>query len=143
MARLASELGVVFTLKADEEQESVYDGEDVQAPEEDIGLLAHSLSEVIFVENSGPDDAGNGDSQQELDADTDIVARMTVDLLANPPRQLTAIEVVNERGTVTLKGQVDSPEVRERAEGIASQHPDVTQVVNVLEVEAWPRLKAS
>lgn len=133
MAKLASELGVVFTLKADEEDE-----QEVQTPGEDIGRLAHSLSETTFVENehAEPDRAGNGDPHEQLDADTGIVARMTLDLLANPPRQLTTIEVVNERGTVTLKGQVDSPDVRERAEGIAARHPGVSQVVNVLEVGA-------
>ncbi len=46
------------------------------------------------------------------------------------------IEVIEENGIITLKGQVPSAEVRSAAETIASAAEDVVDVINALVVEA-------
>ena len=75
------------------------------------------------------------DVENMLDSYAAIVARVTAALTSDPRTDVAVIGVVNEQGLVTLKGQVDSPEVKEAAEEIAAQQPGVISVVNALEVK--------
>lgn len=84
--------------------------------------IASSVDGVLDVENA-------------LHTDADIVARVTEAFASDPRTDLAAIGVVNEQGLVTLKGQVDSPEVKEAAEEITAQQPGVVSVVSALEVK--------
>jgi osmotically-inducible protein OsmY len=75
------------------------------------------------------------DVKNVLDTDTAIVARVTAALADDPRTEMAVIEVISERGLVTLKGEVDSAKVRDAAEKIAAELPGVVSVVNALEVE--------
>ncbi len=58
-----------------------------------------------------------------------------MDALYSDPRTSEAmIDVSNERGIVTLKGTVDSEEIRQAAEHIARQQEGVTIVINAIKV---------
>ena len=84
--------------------------------------IARAVKSVIDVENL-------------LDTDIAIQTRVSHALLSDPRTSISVIEVVNERGMVTLKGEVDSAEVREAAEEIAEEQPGVLSVVNALQVK--------
>lgn len=68
------------------------------------------------------------------DLGTVLLLQMTAALAADPPTELTIIEVVDESGTVTLSGQVSDERLRTMAEDIAIGHPDVTQAINEVKV---------
>ncbi len=58
-----------------------------------------------------------------------------MDALYSDPRTSEAmIDVSNDRGIVTLKGTVDSEEIRQAAEHIARQQEGVTIVINAIKV---------
>jgi hypothetical protein len=84
--------------------------------------IARSLEGVIDVENA-------------LTTDTSIVAHITASLTTDHRTDVAVVGVINERGVVTLKGQVDDPNTREAAEEIARRQPGVVDVINELEVE--------
>jgi osmotically-inducible protein OsmY len=83
--------------------------------------IARSMEGVIDVEN-------------ELDTDVAIESRVMHALLSDPRTDISVIEVRNSDGVVTLKGQVDSAEIKEAAEEIAASQPGVLSVTNSLEV---------
>jgi osmotically-inducible protein OsmY len=74
------------------------------------------------------------DVQNELKTGMGLTMRVVNALLSDARTDLSVIEVVNERGVITLKGTVDSVEVSEAAAGIAAEQPGVVSVVNALEV---------
>jgi osmotically-inducible protein OsmY/uncharacterized protein YrrD len=84
--------------------------------------IARAVEGVIDVENV-------------LDTDTAIKTRVVHALLSDPRTSVAVIEVINEQGIVTLKGAVDSAEIREAAKEIAAGQSGVLSVVNALEVE--------
>jgi osmotically-inducible protein OsmY len=84
--------------------------------------LARSVKGVIHVDNT-------------LITDTAITSQVTTALLQDPRTEVAVIEVISERGVVTLKGKVDSKEIRDAAEEIARRQPGVIALMNVLEVE--------
>jgi osmotically-inducible protein OsmY len=84
--------------------------------------IARSLEGVIDVENA-------------LTTDTSIVAHITAALSSDPRTDVAIVGVINERGVVNLKGQVDDPNTREAVERIARQQPGVVDVINDLEVK--------
>jgi osmotically-inducible protein OsmY len=84
--------------------------------------IARSLEGVIDVENA-------------LTTDTSIVAHITAALSNDPRTDVAIVGVIDERGVVSLKGQVDDPNTREAAERIARQQPGVVDVINDLEVK--------
>jgi sporulation protein YlmC with PRC-barrel domain len=84
--------------------------------------IARSMEGVIEVENA-------------LVTDTSIVAHMTAALSTNPRTDVAIVGVINERGVVTLKGQVDDPNTRDAVEEIARRQPGVADVINDLEVK--------
>jgi osmotically-inducible protein OsmY len=103
--------------------------------EDDVLLFADSVPEAVSKRWTKAETALIAENDTEKALDTAIVAQVTAALLANPPAKLTAVEVANEQGVVTLKGQVDSPETREMAEEIAAHYPGVNTVINALKVE--------
>lgn len=68
------------------------------------------------------------------DLATTLLLQMTAALVADPPTELTIIEVADEAGIITLSGRVSDHRFRAMAEEIASGHPGVSQAVNDLEV---------
>lgn len=100
-----------------------------------VEAAARSIEGVIDVDNA-------------LDSDMAVRARVSTALLHDPETRMAVIEVISDLGIVTLKGQVDSPTIRERAGEIAIAQEGVLSVVNALEVKAddyteslgsWPR----
>ena len=66
----------------------------------------------------------------------DHTKKKVIDALLNDERTQDAIiEVINDRGVVTLMGTVESHELAELAEEIASQQEEVITVVNSLNVK--------
>ncbi|HLA97491.1 MAG TPA: BON domain-containing protein [Anaerolineales bacterium] len=66
----------------------------------------------------------------------DRTKKKVIDALLNDERTQDAIiEVINDRGVVTLLGTVESHELAELAEEIASQQEEVITVVNSLNVK--------
>ena len=88
-----------------------------------VEAIARSVEGVIDVENA-------------LDTGRIVRARVTTALFNDPRTKLAVIEVIDEQGMITLREQVDSPEVREAAEEIASEQPGVVGVINALRVQA-------
>jgi len=84
--------------------------------------VARSVEGVIDVENA-------------VDTDTAIEARILSALTSHPETELAPIEVVCDRGVVTLRGEVDSPEVRRVAEQIAAEQARAAVVINELVVK--------
>jgi len=83
---------------------------------------ARSIEGVVDVENA-------------LNSDTAIWANVSAALMADPRTGIALIEVISERGIVTLKGQVNSTNIRDAAEDIASHQPGVKGVIVGLKVE--------
>ena len=66
----------------------------------------------------------------------DRTKKKVIDALLNDERTQDAIiEVINDRGVVTLVGTVESHELAELAEELASQQEEVITVVNSLNVK--------
>lgn len=66
---------------------------------------------------------------------SDLTLRIA-DALQNDPRtDEAAIEVINDRGVVTLAGEVDSHEIRVAATEIARAQPGVISVVSTIRVK--------
>lgn len=64
------------------------------------------------------------------------LAAMIAEALMNDPRTEDAvIEVIHERGMITLQGQVDGPDEKEAAEAIANSFPGVISVTNELSID--------
>jgi hypothetical protein len=136
-AKVNSQHGLGFTAKADamEHYPGFGIGTADATSEDDVLLFAGSVPEAVAKHRTKAETALIAGSDTEEALDTAIVAQVTAALLANPPAKLTAIEVTNEQGVITLKGQVDSPETREMAEEIAAHYPGVSTVINALKVE--------
>jgi osmotically-inducible protein OsmY len=83
---------------------------------------ARSLEGVISVENL-------------LSTDASIISHVTAALSRDHRTDVAVVGVINERGVVTLKGQVDDPNTQEAAEEIARRQPGVLDVINELEVK--------
>jgi osmotically-inducible protein OsmY len=87
----------------------------------EIEASVRSNPGVVHVENA-------------ITTDAAIRARVSAGLAADRRTDVAVIDVESDRAVVTLSGYVDSEDVREAAEEIASQQPGVTMVVNALEV---------
>ena len=66
--------------------------------------------------------------------DSAITASVKAKLVADKPSNLTRVDVDTNRGTVYLKGSVESAEQKARAEQLAWQANGVRTVVNDLQV---------
>lgn len=77
------------------------------------------------------------DVQNKLDTQKAMIARVQHALLSDPRTELSAIDVTNQpSGVITLKGVVDSVEVRKAAQEIAAEQRGVLSVINALKVES-------
>jgi len=85
--------------------------------------IARAVEGVIDVENM-------------LDTDISILADVIHALLDDPRTDVSEIEVTTEQGIVTLRGVVDSTQIRDAAAEIAAKQPGVLSVLNELEVKA-------
>jgi osmotically-inducible protein OsmY len=94
---------------------------------------AQGIEGVIDVQNELVVDS---DMQPETPTEghTDVALQVTAALAAHPRTEQAVIEVIHDRGVVTLQGQVESMAVRSAAAEIAGQQPGVTTVVNELMV---------
>jgi osmotically-inducible protein OsmY len=85
--------------------------------------IARAVEGVIDVEN-------------KLDTDISILGAVIHALVTDPRTEVSAIEVTSEQGVVTLRGMVDSTQIRDVAAEIAAEQPGVLSVLNELEVKA-------
>jgi hyperosmotically inducible protein len=85
--------------------------------------VARAVEGVIDVENM-------------LDTDVSILGAVIYALLTDPRTDVSEIEATTEEGIVTLRGVVDSTQIRDVAAEIAGEQRGVDSVVNELEVKA-------
>ena len=64
----------------------------------------------------------------------ELTDRVTTALLEDPVTKNAQIDVMNERGIVTLKGTVDKENIRQTAEMIARKQAGVITVINEIKV---------
>ena len=64
----------------------------------------------------------------------ELTDRVTAALLEDPVTKNAQIDVVNERGIVSLKGTVDKESIRQSAEMIARKQAGVITVINEIKV---------
>ncbi len=74
------------------------------------------------------------DVDNAISADSALVGRVTAELSADRFTALIPIEVVADRGVVTLAGTVPTPQIKAVAEAIARRVPGVITVINELEI---------
>lgn len=77
------------------------------------------------------------------DLETALLLQVTTMFLVDPPTRMTFIEVNNDQGIVTLRGQVGSAEMSARVGEIVSRYPGVTGVINDLEIRSAEQNKAA
>ena len=120
LASAISEDGIFVEVTAEEvEGLPEYQAENDEAP----SLQRNEVSES---DNMGRPAANGGN----MDLTTQVARA-----LAEDPRTSDAvIEVIDERGVITLDGEVDGVEAREAAKEIAAAQPGVTAVVNLLRI---------
>ncbi|HEX6386047.1 MAG TPA: BON domain-containing protein [Anaerolineae bacterium] len=82
----------------------------------------------------GTDDEEDPFATTILHRDSALSEQVAAALSADPRTSGAIIEVINDQGTITLAGQVDSLHTREAAGEVAAKTPGVTSVINTLEV---------
>lgn len=111
-----------------------------------LHLMGHVRSKTLqyHAEEHARAIEGVIDVQNELVVDPDLqvgkssvdhaifVAQVSAALAADPRTEHAVIEVIEDRGVVTLQGQVESLAARNAAAEIAGQQPGVTTVFNEL-----------
>jgi HSP20 family protein len=134
--RARDEVDVMVELK--ERVSSVIDVESIDMDLDD-GILR--LSGIVAdvrtkrrVEAAARSVVGVLNVQNDLDTGTALQARVTEALTYDRRTALSQIEVAAGVGVVTLRGQVDTAEVREIAAQVAASQPGVTAVANELVV---------
>ena len=131
---------IVFDLREQQKKESFLD--DIHINIEDG---------VLTIEGTVPDIATKrrlGDVVRTMDGVVDVENHLRLGsvldsqlltALANDPRtEFSIIEVVEDRGTITLYGQVDNVRIMDAAIEIAEAQPGVLQVINGLTVKEDP-----
>jgi uncharacterized membrane protein HdeD (DUF308 family) len=74
------------------------------------------------------------ETRERLSQDTRIVSRVLAALADDPRTRGMAIEVISERGVVTLRGEVEDQPTVVVAEQIARDQPDVYYLINAIQV---------
>ncbi|MEW5987636.1 MAG: BON domain-containing protein [Chloroflexota bacterium] len=74
-------------------------------------------------------------SEQLLGPEAAVAARITAALAADPRTRSGVVDVISDRGIVTLTGQVDSLTTRKIVEAITAVQPGVITVINNLKVQ--------
>ncbi|HDQ72553.1 MAG TPA: BON domain-containing protein [Chloroflexi bacterium] len=122
------------------EEASPFDLSDVQVEVDDgVVTLTGRVRDIAvkrYVEAAAREVDGVIDVKNMLGTDTVLVARVVTALAEDPRTDLASIDVISEQGVVTLKGRVDSAEIKAAAEEVAYRQAGVISVVNALEVEA-------
>jgi hypothetical protein len=79
---------------------------------------------------------GNSTTEQSAQEVSEKIAEEVSDALAEDPKtSASVIQVVNDRGVITLSGIVENEEAHASAAEIARRHEGVISVVNALEVQ--------
>ena len=84
----------------------------------------------------GDKNMNNSNDESILTNETELASTITESLMNDSRTSDAVIEVINERGVVTLSGEVNSQETREAAEAITANHSGVVSVVNSLKLES-------
>ena len=69
------------------------------------------------------------------DAEMDRATRVATALFEDVRTSDAVIEVIDDRGVITLQGEIDDPETRDAAEAIAAEQLGVISVVNSLQIK--------
>lgn len=90
----------------------------------------------MFKFNEETEASGNPQTSTNgvLTTEAEVAEAITQQIMNDPLTRDYVIEVVNQRGVVTLVGEVQSQQSREAAEQIATAHPDVISVINGLKI---------
>lgn len=96
--------------------------------------LARSLDGVVEVENALVVDDSSPAEVAPAAVQTDLGTRVSAALASHPETKDALIEVICDRGVVTLQGQVDRSRAREQAAESVAKQPGVLSVVNELVV---------
>jgi len=91
---------------------------------------------LVLAVTAGCQTMGGGQRGGPQVADEEIMGNVKSKLVAEPVSGLSLVDVLAENGTVYLHGQVQSPEVKARAEELAWQVAGVKDVVNNLQIGA-------
>lgn len=97
------------------------------------GVPAHEATHDDAA-SAAPSTPGARDEAKPLDPDTVLFGRVTAALKADPRTASIPIEVIADRGVITLEGTVPSPAIKTAAEAIARHVPGVVTVINELEI---------
>jgi len=98
---------------------------------EDYVILGYPAESEL--EGSQPD---NSTTEQSAHETSEKVAEEVSAALAEDPKtSASVIQVVYDRGVITLSGNVENEEAHASAEEIARRHEGVVSVVNALEVQ--------
>jgi hypothetical protein len=96
--------------------------------------LVESVAAKRHAEATARSVTGVVDVENVLGTDTALAAEVTAALSRDRRTELAVIGVTSDRGIVTLRGKVDSTQVKEAAEGIAGEQEGVITVINELEI---------
>lgn len=110
-----------------------------------LGALEEELEELPVYDPSTHETAAGASQESAVDdghhvplasaaSGANITTRVGLALFEDSRTSDAVVEVIDDRGIITLVGEVDSPEVRDAAEQIAAAQPGVTSVVNLLRV---------
>lgn len=106
-------------------------GEELKGlPEYDAaGYESQEVSMNKGMESNNPAQTTAGDSG------ADLAAQVAMALFEDPRTSEEVIEVIGDRGVITLEGEVDDSETREAAEEVAAEQDGVISVVNSLKIK--------
>lgn len=101
-----------------------------------VAALADELKGLPQYEGNGYESVGrhNPGHAAPNDPDADLASRVTLALFEDPRTNEAVIEVIDERGVITLQGSVDDPQARQAAEDIAAEQAGVISVINLLQI---------
>lgn len=77
----------------------------------------------------------NPGGRQEDNHEMDLTTRVSTALMEDPRTSDAIIEVIDDRGVITLQGEVDDVETRDAAVALAGEQPGVISVVSSLQVK--------
>ena len=95
-------------------------------------LLIPLLAVIIFGCRTNESPEGQA---SDLQITTQVKSKLASDVGVST---VTNISVNSTNGVVTLAGQVDSPDLKSRAETVAASVPKVVRVVNNIQVASKP-----
>ena len=106
----------------------------VAATEEELKEMAEYQPENGGSEEMTESEWKSGTGTND-DAEMDLATRVATALFEDTRTSDAVIEVIDDRGVITLQGEIDDQETRDAAEGIAAEQSGVISVVNTLQVK--------